>query len=107
MSQFTRRDTLRLGAGTLASGGLLCGTSPLARAAAGEMPAPGFRPEPGASLRVLGPPKVLAGGQPAGPAPDKVRRRGPAALRPEHAAVHRADRRRGRDRLRELGGPPA
>jgi multiple sugar transport system substrate-binding protein len=59
MPLITRRNSIKLGAGALASGGLLRGTSALAQVQTKNVTPPDIQPEDGASLRVIRPTKFF------------------------------------------------
>jgi multiple sugar transport system substrate-binding protein len=60
MTFFTRRETLKIGAG-MAAGNLLGSASTLAQVPMKDVKGPGYEPEKGASLRVLRPAKFVDG----------------------------------------------
>jgi multiple sugar transport system substrate-binding protein len=59
MPLITRRNSIKLGAGALAAGGLLRGTSALAQVQTKNVTPPDIQPEDGASLRVIRPTKFF------------------------------------------------
>ena len=89
MTGFTRRDTLKFGAGALAGTTLLGYRPAFGEVMAADVPAPKFQIENGAELRVLRPSKFVQGDETAVPR--------------EHQEVHRADRRPGHGRPARAG----
>ena len=61
MTGFTRRDTLKIGAGALAGTTLLGYRPAFGEVMAADVPAPKFQVEKGAELRVLRPAKFVQG----------------------------------------------
>src|SRR5215475_14385916 len=63
MPLFTRRDSLRLGAGAVAASSLLRARSGFTQIPTKDVEAPDIKPEKGASIRVMRPSKFVAGDQ--------------------------------------------